>query len=79
MFAPTANISTDLISALLNNESIDEGFRSELEKAVIDVLSSELTAFLNYEKYDPVGKNSGDSHNGFYSRPYQSRYGTLNL
>ncbi len=26
-----SNISTNLMSALLNNESIDEGFRSELE------------------------------------------------
>ncbi|SFG61117.1 hypothetical protein SAMN04487761_1301, partial [Lachnospiraceae bacterium C7] len=42
------NISTNLMSALLNNESIDEVFRSELENAVNEVLSTELTAFLNY-------------------------------
>lgn len=73
------NISTNLMSALLNNESIDEIFRSELENAVNNVLSTELTAFLDYEKYDPAGKNSGDSRNGFYDRTYQSRFGTLNL
>ncbi|SFG52964.1 hypothetical protein SAMN04487761_12440, partial [Lachnospiraceae bacterium C7] len=51
------NISTNLMSALLNNESIDEVFRSELENAVNEVLSTELTAFLNYEKYDYSGRN----------------------
>lgn len=74
-----ANISTNLMSALLNNESIDEVFRSELENAVNEVLSTELTAFLDYEKYDFAGRNSGDSRNGFYDRTYQSRFGTLNL
>lgn len=74
-----ANVSTNLMSALLNNESIDEVFRSELENAVNEVLSTELTAFLDYEKYDYSGRNSGDSRNGFYDRTYQSRFGTLNL
>ena len=74
-----ANVSTNLMSALLNNESIDEVFRSDLENAVNEVLSTELTAFLDYEKYDYSGRNSGDSRNGFYDRTYQSRFGTLNL
>ena len=74
-----ANVSTNLMSALLNNESIDEVFRSELENAINEVLSTELTAFLDYEKYDYSGRNSGDSRNGFYDRIYQSRFGTLNL
>ena len=74
-----ANVSTNLMSALLNNESIDEVFRSELENAINEVLSTELTAFLDYEKYDYSGRNSGDSRNGFYDRTYQSRFGTLNL
>ena len=73
------NISTNLMSALLNNESIDEVFRSELENAINSLLSTELTAFLNYEKYDYAGRNSGNSRNGFYDRAYQSRFGTLNL
>lgn len=78
-FVPTANVSTNLMSALLNNESIDVVFRSELENAVNEVLSTKLTAFLDYEKYDYSGRNSGDSLNGFYDRTYQSRFGTLNL
>ena len=74
-----ANVSTNLMSALLNNESIDEVFRSELENVVNEVLSTELTAFLDYEKYDYSGRNSGDSRNGFYDRTYQTRFGTHNL
>lgn len=74
-----ANVSTNLMSALLNNESIDEVFRSELENAVNEVLSTELTAFLDYEKYDYSGRNSGDYRNGFYDSTYKSRFGTLNL
>ena len=64
------NISTNLMSALLNNESIDEVFRSELENAINSLLATELTAFLNYEKYDYSGRNSGNSRNGFYDRTY---------
>ncbi len=74
-----ANVNTNLMSALLNNESIDEVFRSELENAVNEVLSTDLTAFLKYDKYDYSGRNSGDSRNGFYDRTYQSLFGTLNL
>ena len=74
-----ANVSTNLMSALLNNESIGEVFRYELENAVNEVLSTELTAFLNYEKYDYSGRNSSDSRNSFYGRTYQSCFGTLNL
>lgn len=74
-----SNVSTNLLSALLNNESVDEVFRFELENAVNEVLNSELTAFLDYEKYDYSGRNTGDSRNGFYNRTYQSRFGTLNL
>ena len=76
---PITNVSTNLIFALLNNESIDEVFRSELENAVTEVLSAELTAFLGYAKYDYSGRKSGDSRNGFYDRKYQSRFGTLNI
>ena len=73
------NISTNLMSALLNNESVDEVFRQELEKAVNELLSAELTAFLDYEKYEYSGRNSGDSRNGSYNRILHTRFGDLNL
>ncbi len=43
------NINKILMSASLNNESIDEVFHCELENAVNEVLSTKLTAFLNYK------------------------------
>lgn len=73
------NVSTNLMSALLNNESIDEVFRTELESAVNELMNTELTAFLNYERYEAIGRNSGDSRNGFYERTLHTRFGDLNL
>lgn len=74
-----SNLNTKLLSALLKNESIDEVFRIELETAINELLSTELTAFLSYEKYDPAGYNSGNSRNGYYSRILHSRFGDLNI
>jgi len=42
-------------------------------------LQAELTAFLDYEKYDRAGFNSGNSRNGNYSRSFRTEYGELNL
>ena len=42
-------------------------------------MNSELTTKLGYEKYDPEGKNSGDSRNGFYKRKLQTTVGELEL
>ena len=74
-----SNLNTKLLSALLKNESVDEVFRVELETAINELLATELTAFLNYEKYDPVGYNSGNSRNGYYTRILHSRFGDLNI
>ena len=43
------------------------------------LLTTELTAFLNYEKHDPAGYNSGNSRNGYYNRILHSRFGDLNI
>ncbi|MGG4263807.1 IS256 family transposase, partial [Peribacillus simplex] len=53
--------TTDIVQALVKKEDITEIFRSHLELAVNTLLSSELTAFLDYEKYDRIGFNSGNS------------------
>ena len=74
-----SNLNTKLLSALLKEESVDEVFRSELETAVNELLTTELTAFLNYEKHDPAGYNSGNSRNGYYNRILHSRFGDLNI
>ncbi len=45
-----------------------------LEKAVNTLLKTELTAFLDYEKYDRIGFNTGNSRNGSYDRTVKTEY-----
>lgn len=74
-----SNFSTELMSALFKGESIDEVMRVELESAVNELLKLELTNFLDYEKYDPIGYNSGNSRNGTYSRQLKTRFGEITV
>jgi transposase-like protein len=62
------HLTTDLIQALVTKQDITEVFRSHLESAMNQLLQTELTAFLAYEKYDRIGINSGNSRNGVYGR-----------
>jgi len=39
-----------------------------------NMFKSELTEFLNYDKYTATGKNTGNSGNGNYSRKFQTKY-----
>ena len=77
------DITTELQKGLFKGEtlsdSLNELFRSQLEKAVNDLLKAELTAFLDYEKYDPIGYNSGDSRNGSYTRSLDTKYGKITV
>lgn len=73
------NINTELMKTLLKNESLEEFFRAHLEEAMNDLLQSELTAFLGYEKYSIEGYGTGNSRNGFYSRCLDTKYGKLSL
>ena len=72
-----SNLNTELMTALLKNESIDEVFRSHLEAAMNDLLKIELTQFLGYEKSSILGYNTGNSWNGFYERDLDTSYGRL--
>lgn len=74
-----SNLNTELMETLLKNESIDEFFRSHLESAMNELLRSELTAFLGYEKHSVEGYGTGNSRNGFYSRGLDTKYGKLEL
>ena len=74
-----SNLSTELMDTLLKNESLDEFFRSHLEKAINDLLQNELTAFLGYEKHSVEGYGSGNSRNGTYTRGLDTKYGKLEL
>lgn len=56
--------TTEIIEALVKKQDITEVFRAHLEVAVNTLLVTELTIFLDYEKYDRIGFNSGNSCNG---------------
>ncbi|NGY75908.1 IS256 family transposase [Bacillus megaterium] len=71
--------TTDLVQALVQKEDVTEIFRSHLENAVNTLLTSELTAFLDYEKYDRIGFNTGNSRNGSYERTLHTEFGELHL
>ena len=60
------NGNTNLINALASGISITEIFRTELERTVNLLLETELTEFLQYEKYAVEGYNSGNSRNGYW-------------
>ena len=67
------------METLINEGDLDDLFRRHLELSINTLLQAELTAFLDYEKYDRTGFNSGNSRNGNYSRSFKTEYGELNL
>lgn len=73
------NFTTEIMETLINKGDLDDLFRRHLELAINTLLQAELTAFLDYEKYDRIGFNSGNSRNGNYSRLFKTEYGELNL
>ncbi|HEM7710155.1 TPA: IS256 family transposase [Enterococcus faecium] len=73
------DFTTEIMETLINKGDLDELFRCHLELAVNSLLQAELTDFLDYEKYNRAGFNSGNSRNGNYSRSFRTEYGELNL
>ncbi len=73
------NFTTEIMETLINKGDLDDLFRHHLELAINSLLKAELTAFLDYEKYDRSGVNSGNSRNGNDSRSFKTEYGELNL
>ncbi|CAM3055609.1 Mutator family transposase [Paenibacillus sediminis] len=73
------HFTTDLVQALVTKQDVTEVFRKHLETAMNHLLETELTAFLDYEKYDRLGINSGNSRNGIYARTLHTEYGDLHL
>ena len=55
------NFTTEIMETLINKGDLDDLFRRHLELAMNTLLQAELTAFLDYEKYDRTGFNSGNS------------------
>ena len=74
-----SNFNTEVIKALSQGISIYEIVRLEIETVVNQLLLTELTEFLDYEKYDVIGYNSGNLRNGYYSRTLDTKYGKINI
>ncbi|MDP9697892.1 transposase-like protein [Paenibacillus intestini] len=75
------HFTTDLVQALVTKQDVTEIFCQHLELAMNRLLETELTAFLDYEKYDRISVNSGDSRNGEIKQqtvaPYKRSNDTL--
>ena len=74
-----SDFTTDLVAALASGHNANEFFRTSLEAAINQLLENERTVFLDYEKWDPAGYNSGNSRNGYYGRTVKTEYGELQL
>ena len=73
------NFNKELMQILAQGLDVNEFFRRQLEIAVNDLLKSELTVFLNYEKWEYKGYGSGNSRNGFYHRNLKTKFGNIDL
>lgn len=76
------NFTTQLFDFLFKNESslenaLQEVVRSNIETAINELLESELTAVLDYEKY--ARSSSDNARNGYYERDFNTSYGILNI
>jgi len=72
-------LRAELFKTLLEGKDITEIFRYHVESAVNQLLQYELREFLDYDKYDRKGFNSGNSRNGYYERTLKTEYGDLSL
>ncbi len=71
--------TTALVQPLVQKEDVRGIFRSHLERAVNTLLTSGLTAFLDYEKYDLIEFNTENSRNGSYERTLHTEFWELPL
>lgn len=68
-----------MVQAIVQKEDVTEIFRSYLENAVNTLLASELIAFLDYEKCDCIGFNTGNLSHGSYERTLHTEFGEPHL
>ncbi len=76
------NFTTQFYDLLIKNnndfeKACNELIRSNLELAINEILTSELTAVLKYEKYER--SNSENSRNGCYERDFNTAFGVLRI
>ncbi|HEV2601204.1 MAG TPA: IS256 family transposase [Candidatus Babeliales bacterium] len=70
----------ELIKNVKTSEEVfgENGLMKQFKKAILErMLESELTTDLGYEKYDPKGKNSGNSRNGHTEKTLKTEDGEL--
>jgi len=79
-------IDVKLIDELIKDCKSPQDFLGEtgiiktLVKSVFErALNAELTTHLGYEKYDPAGKNSGNSRNGLTKKIVKGEFGEVEL
>lgn len=59
------------------NSFFQEYILSLLKQTMETLMKEELTNVLKYEKYSSEGHGTGNSRNGYYSRNYDTKYGTI--
>jgi putative transposase len=72
----------DLIKNCGSKEDIfgEHGLIKSFVKSVVErALSAELSTHLGYDKYDPSGKNSGNSRNGVCKKTIKGEYGEVEI
>lgn len=58
----------------------DKGILKELQKELMErILEAEMTNHLGYEKYNPKGKNSGNSRNGKGKKSIKGDFGEMDI
>jgi len=78
-------IKKELIRELIKNKNPEEligknGLIKELVKEIVEcAMEAEMTNHLGYEKYDPKGKNSGNSRNGKSTKTLKGDQGELEI
>jgi transposase-like protein len=69
--------STEIKNILYEKDGISNLVVQMIKNMMETLMHAELAQLLTYEKYDPKGKNTGNSRNGCYKRDYETRYGTI--
>lgn len=77
------NFSELIKEAIAEGDSLESAMRKAAaiaaKEAVESLLRTEVQALLGYAKYDPEGRNSGDSRNGSYERTVQTSVGPITV
>ena len=77
------NFSELIKEAIAEGDGLESAMRKAAaiaaKEAVESLLQTEVRTLLGYAKYDPEGRNSGDSRNGSYERTIQTSVGPITV